>query len=126
MCYVLTFRPKAIELPEDRLLDRVINLLQGRVWVDAAEFEIARVDVETEGRLRLWGGLLGEVGSFRLHLERERSPLGAWFNRFAEASVRGRRLFLPFHMRMRELAGELRVTPSPVDSADSLAALASH
>jgi hypothetical protein len=106
--YVLTFRPKKGPLPDERMIDRVINLLHGRVWIDESDFEIARAEVETRGALRLWGGFLGALETFEFSIEREPGTPDVWFNRFAEIHLRGRRLFTPIQMRVREIAGEFR------------------
>jgi hypothetical protein len=108
-CVVLAFRPKAGDLPEERLMDRVINLFRGRVWVDEEEAEIARAEVATEGTMRVWGGVLGSLERFELHLDRERSRFGVWFNRHAEIRIRARRLFSLVSMRVREIGSDLRL-----------------
>lgn len=115
ICWVLDFRPQPGDLPEDRLMDRVINLLRGRVWVSVEHDEIVRADVKTVGPLKLWGGMLGSLETFQLHLDRDRSVLGAWYNRHAEVTVRARRLFTPVHVRLREVASDVRrwVDPAP-------------
>lgn len=108
-CVALEFRPKPEGLPEERLVDKVINLMHGRIWVDVEEAEIVRADAETRGTLRLWGGLLGSLDSFRIHMDRERSGLGPWFNRHVEIQVRARKLFTPVHMRAREVGSRMRL-----------------
>ncbi len=118
-CFVLSFQPRKGELPDDRLMDRVINLLTGRIWIDEADDEVARADVHTEGILRLWGGFLGTLESFELHVDRDRSPEGTWFNRFAEVDVHGRRLFSGIHFRLREIAHPHRRNVRPSESSDT-------
>ena len=108
-CWVLDFRPHAGELPVERLIDRVLNLLRGRVWISVADDEIVRAEVRTEGTLRLWGGFLGSLESFRLHLEREPSEFGPWYNRHAEVTVRARKLFTSIHARLREIGSDVRL-----------------
>ncbi len=110
-CIVLDFGPRAGALPEDRLIDRVINLLRGRIWVAMDEDEIVRADVRTDGTLRLWGGMLGSLESLRLHLDRDRSPHGVWYLRHTEVTVRARRLFSLVHVRLREIGSDVRVLP---------------
>lgn len=107
-CHVLTFRPKAGPLPDERLMDRVINRLRGTVWIDETEFEIARAEAHTEGALRVWGGLLGALEFFELAVERDRGVEGVWFNRHVAVEVRGRKLWSTLHLRMREEGGDLR------------------
>ncbi len=110
-CVALEFHPKPGGLPEERLVDKVINLMHGHIWVDAEEEELVRAEAETRGTLRLWGGLLGSLDSFRIHVDRERSGLGPWFNRHLEIHVRARKLFTPVHMRAREVGSRLRLAP---------------
>lgn len=112
-CWVLDFGPRAGELPEDRLMDRVINLLRGRIWVSVDSDEIVRADVKTEGTLKLWGGMLGSLESFQLHLDRDRSALGVWYNRHAEVTVRARKLFSMIHVRLREISSDMRRWTEP-------------
>jgi len=107
-CVVLEFVPKTGDLPDERLVDKIINLMGGRIWVDVEEAEITRAEAETRGGLKLWGGVLGSLESFRIHVDRERSPLGPWFNRHMEVAVRGRRLFTTMNMRVREVGERLR------------------
>ncbi|HMO65125.1 MAG TPA: hypothetical protein PKE47_07890 [Verrucomicrobiota bacterium] len=116
---LLRFRPRSGPLPNERLADRVINLLHGTVWVDEAEAEVVRALVRTEGALRLWGGFLGALDRLEFHIDRARSPAGAWYNRQGLFLLRGRKLWETVHFRAREVAGEIReVPPAPALRAD--------
>lgn len=111
-CLLLDFAPREGDLPRERLVDRVINLLHGRIWVDIAEYEIARAEVRTEGVMRLWGGVLGALDSLQLRVEREPSDQGIWYNRLSDLHILGRKLFLPIRVRVQEMAE----APRPADS----------
>ena len=67
----------------------------------------------TVGAMRVWGGLLGSLEKFELHLDRERSDVGVWFNRHAEISIRARKLFSSFGMLVREVGSDLRPVDTP-------------
>ncbi len=121
-CVVLVLGPKAEEAKsEERLMDRVINLLHGRIWVDAELHEIVKAEVETRGEMRVWGGIVGSLEFFRLHVDREPGVAGIWYNRHMEVEVRGRKLFSSIWMRARELGSHLRLvdseSPAPTTSA---------
>lgn len=109
-CWVLEFKPKEGDLPADRLIDRVINLLRGRIWVDEEVYEVARVEAATHGALRLWGGVLGALEFFELRLERVRADADVWYNRLTDVRVKGRRLFSDLHLRLHEFGDGLRRT----------------
>ncbi len=106
---VLEFKPKPGDLPDERLIDRVLNLFHGRIWIDEEEREIARAEAETAGTMKVWGGLLGSLEHFELHVDRERSYSGIWFNRHAEILVRARRLLTPIAIRLREIGSDAHV-----------------
>jgi hypothetical protein len=110
-CWVIELGPRASPPPEERLMDRVFNRLTGRAWVDLATHEIVRVEAHTEGPLRLWGGILGALESFQIHLDREDAGRGVWYNRHLDVTVRGRRLFTPLWMRANEVAGPVTFKP---------------
>lgn len=109
----LAFQPKPGPLPSERLMDRVINLLHGTLWIDAADEEIAQATARTEGTLRLWGGILGSLESFDLHVDRERSAFGPWYLRQTDVTVRARRLFTMIYLRVREIGSGVRLAPNP-------------
>lgn len=109
----LTFQPKDGPLPSERLLDRVINLLHGTLWIDVDDDEITQATAHTEGTLRLWGGILGSLETFEMHIDRERSPLGPWFVRQTDVTIRARRLFTMLYMRAREVGSGVRLAPDP-------------
>ena len=115
-CVVLALAPKPGEDGGDggdgggdRLMDRVIDLMHGRLWVDTAEYEIVSAEVETRGTMRVWGGMLGALEYLSFHVDRERGVGGIWFNRHLEVVVRGRKLFSSISIRAREIGSRLRL-----------------
>lgn len=111
-CWVLDLQPKAQPPPEERLMDRVFNRLTGRAWVDTATHEIVRVEAHTLGTLRVWGGIVGALESFQIHLDRADAGRGVWYNRHLEITVKGRKLFSSLWMRAIELSGPIHLAQS--------------
>lgn len=110
-CWVIDLKPKAVPPPEERLMDRVFNRLTGRAWVDVATHEIVRVEAHTTGSLRVWGGIVGSLETFQIHLDREDAGQGVWYNRHLDIAVKGRKLFSGIAMRAIELAGPVQFAP---------------
>jgi hypothetical protein len=97
--YILSFAPKSAELPAKDMADELLNRLQGRLWVDHEDFEIARAEVSLRSEVKLWAGLLAVLHRFSLTVERVRVGPRVWFNRMATGDIEGRELVTPEHVR---------------------------
>src|SRR6267154_125059 len=98
--YVLAFQPKS-HLQVRKFNDRVLNHVGGTIWIDALEFEVARVQARLQSEVTLWGGMLGTVRTGSYTVERLRLPDGAWFDRFSRGVFEGRKLLEPMLIRTR-------------------------
>ena len=76
--YVISFEPKPGKLPVRRQIDRALNKSRGELWIDQATYEIARVNFELIGRVRLWWGILGNISDVTGHFEREPIADDVW------------------------------------------------
>lgn len=95
--YVLRFHPKSKGSGKD-IQDRALNLLAGRIWVDAEEFELVGVDAQLTDRLEVLAGLVGDLERLDFTLERCRLPDGFWFNRSLKLRLDGRKLMSHFRV----------------------------
>jgi hypothetical protein len=92
LAYVLAFQPRSADLPIKKLTDRFLNQAVGTVWVDAKEFELAKVDLHLQSEVALWGGMIGTLKRCTFVLERVRLPDGVWFNALSNGVFEGRKL----------------------------------
>ncbi len=110
--YLLRFAPKpGLEVKETA--DRALNRLTGRLWIDAEEFELVKLDAHLEQPLSLVGGIVATVERMEFDLERERHADGFWFNTHFSSLAIGRKLFTGFHVRTRIDQDHFRVLPTP-------------
>ena len=72
--YVLSFEPRPGKLPVRRRIDYALNKSQGKIWIDQATYEIARVSFQLMERVRLWWGILGSVSNATGQFDRQ--PIG--------------------------------------------------
>jgi hypothetical protein len=78
---VLTFRPKAGNLPSRTIEDKLLNPMAGRLWIDEEDADAARLEVSLVEPVFLgWFGLLGSLTQCDVSLERRRMPDGVWIN----------------------------------------------
>ena len=100
--FVLSFQPRSNDLPVKRKLDRLLNKVAGRVWIDEQDYEIARVDLHLAENVSAWGGLLASVRRFVLRAEQVKVDDVAWLTSFVDAYVDGRILIKSLHMKLRQ------------------------
>jgi len=100
---VLAFRPKEGELESNTLRDKVLNRIEGTLWVDEQEAETAKVAARLTETISLgWFGLLGSVSRCEFALDRQRMADGAWVNLRQDWSIQCRRLTTPMRFRITE------------------------
>ena len=73
---VLDFKPADKNLPVRNFKDHFINKAAGRIWVDKADYAIARADLHLTERVNVLGGLVGAVWKFTYSFDRERTADG--------------------------------------------------
>jgi len=91
---LLDFKPAKKSLPERNIKDRFINKAAGRVWVDEADYVIAKADVYLTETVNVVGGLVGAVWKFNYSFNRERTLDGLWFTRVVDWHLEGREVIL--------------------------------
>ena len=108
LAYRVDFHPKDPAAPVRAMTDRLVNRLIGRVWIDAQEFEIARIEIHMQGEVNLWAGLLASLKKMAFTLDRVRVADGIWFNRAALGTFDGRKLLQSMHYRVHVKATDFR------------------
>ena len=66
----------------------------GRVWVDEADYVIAKAEVYLTETVNVVGGLVGAVWKFNYSFDRERTSEGFWFTRAVDWHLEGREVIL--------------------------------
>jgi hypothetical protein len=115
--WVLTFKPRGNDLPENKIQDRVVNKMGGTVWVDAEEFEIAKADLHLIENVSLVGGIVGTLRRLNYQLERKRVDEGVWFTAKSEADIEGRQVVVSRHVKLREECTDFKKVESPAGGA---------
>ena len=78
--YVISFEPRAGNLPVRRRMDHALNNSRGEAWIDRETHEIAQVSFELMDRVRLWWGILGSISNATGRLERRPVAGDVWLN----------------------------------------------
>jgi hypothetical protein len=108
--YVLRFHAKpGLEVKE--MADRALNRLVGKIWIDAEEFELVKLDAHLDQPLSMLGGIVASVEKMEFEIERFRNSDGFWFNTHFGSFAEGRKLFSNFRARTRIDQDHFRVLP---------------
>lgn len=111
--WVLTFEPRSADLPVRKTADRFLNKVAGKVWIDAAEHEIARIEVRLTDRVDLVAGIIASLKKFDMRFEQRRLESGAWFNTLTEASIEARQLVMNKRVHFTEKSGDFKKVAAP-------------
>jgi hypothetical protein len=116
--YLLKFQPKFKGSGKD-IQDRALNLLAGRLWVDADEFELAGVDAQLVDRLEVLAGIVGDLERLDFTLDRCRLEDGFWFNRSLKLRLDGRKLMSHFRVNSVIEQRDFKRLPNPVTTSEA-------
>ena len=106
--YVVTYRPRSNDLPVRRRVDRLLNKLAGKVWVDSQDYEIVRLEIRLAGKATMWGGLLATLRKLEGEFEQTRTDDGVWFPLRLEGSLDARVLFSNYRLKENERWSDFR------------------
>ena len=117
--YVLSYRPKEGKLPVKRRIDRALNKVEGRIWVDQESFEVSRVEFELKEKVKLWWGLIGSIQEVKGTVQREEVDSGVWFPTGFDLYLKGRIFFSSLHSRQQVRWSEFdRFTSSVTEAVE--------
>jgi len=97
----ILFGPK-MNAQENSMEDKVLNQLQGTIWVDAEDFEITRMEAKLRGKTSFWGGIVGVLRSFSLSLTRLRLEPGLWVTETSNIKYEGRKILGAIRLHTEE------------------------
>lgn len=107
--YVLAFESQD-KASGGKIADKILARLQGRIWVDAEEFEPVRLEADL-GEPVAVGLFLAVLDEFRTVVIRRRLPSGWWVDEQVNLSVGGRKLIQRFRGRMELHQDDFTVLP---------------
>ena len=76
--YRIAFAPREGSLPARGRIDRMINKVRGRIWIDRETFEFARLEYELMDTVRFGWGVLATLHVFRGSIDRGPALPGFW------------------------------------------------
>ena len=115
--WVVDFAPAAERLPAANLIEKFINRMAGRVWIDAAEQYVRRGEFRLTEPVNVVGGLVGALRHCEVFFERTRTADGLWYTHLLTWRIEGRQLWSRRIMTHRETLTEVRPAPGAAGAA---------
>lgn len=81
--------------------DRLMSQLEGRLWVDASEHELVRVEASLGRSFDVLAGVVASIQRLNLLIERFRLPDGRWVDGRFHTSLEGRKFLSSLRMRLQ-------------------------
>lgn len=106
--YLLTFLPRAgVKLPEKKRMDRILNHLEGRVWIDTQNYALLKVDMHLTEPTTLMAGL-GNVRSLDFLIELIQVAPDVFAPKEMAISFEGRQLFKSLRVKQKSYFTDYR------------------
>ena len=96
-----------------RVADRILSRLEGSLWVDATDFEIARIEGTLLDPVSI-GGFLAVLDELRMVVVRRPLFPGHWVDERVDTHIGGRKLVKRFHGRLEMTQTDFQFSPSSV------------
>lgn len=106
--WVVDFAPAAGRQPAAHLIEKFINRMAGRVWIDTEEQHVRRGEFRLTEPVNVVGGLVGALRHCEVFFERTRTADGLWYTHLLTWRLEGRQLWSRRVMTHRETLTEVR------------------
>ena len=108
----IAFRPASPELPEKRIVDRLLNRISGSVWIDTEDYEIAHAEIYLGSEVNLLGGVIASLKRLEFSLNRSRIADGVWCNTSSTGEFEGRKLIDAMRIKTRSRSTDFHLLDS--------------
>jgi hypothetical protein len=81
--------------------DRLMSLLEGRLWIDAEEHELVRVEAGLGRSFDVFAGVVASIQRMSLLIERFRLPDGRWVDGRFHTALEGRKFLSTLRLRLQ-------------------------
>ena len=111
--WVVEFAPRSKDLPVKQMTDRVANKLAGKLWIDAEEWEVARLKFWLTEEVTVVGGVAGVLRKFDMTLDRTRIETNAWLPTMLDFEMAGREVMVNKRLHYHEESKNFKRAVSP-------------
>ena len=101
MTYLIELKPNTRHKLENRFVDRLMNQIHAKVWVDKEEFRIARLEMKLNEQVSFLGGFAGLLRDIRIDLDQKQLRSNLWVDEEITAFFDVRVFFKTYRFKMK-------------------------
>lgn len=105
-CYVLRFIPDPDYSLDNRFVDRLMNAVRPKVWVDKKAFRIARIETKLVESVSFLGGLAGVLRNIEINVDQQEWLPDIWVDDTVSAFFDVRVFFKTYRFRLKSKSSE--------------------
>lgn len=114
-CYVLQFIPNTEYSLDNRFVDRLMNAVRSKIWVDKDAFRIVRIETKLVESVSFLGGLAGVLRDIEINVDQKPLNPHVWVDDSVSAFFDVRIFFKTFRFRLKSDSYEFtRVEQEPL------------
>ena len=99
--YVIQLQPNKDHKLKSRTVNRFMDQLNARLWVDKEEFHIARINAKLKKPVTFLGGLAGAVNAISISISQKRLAKDTWVDESVSANFDARIFWKTYHFLMK-------------------------
>ena len=107
-CYVLRFIPNPEFSLDNRFVDRLMNAVRPKVWVDKKAFRIARIESKLVESVSFLGGLAGVLRDIEINVDQTEHLPDVWLDDTVSAFFDVRVFFKTYRFRLKSKSSEFK------------------
>jgi len=108
-CYVLRFIPDPEFSLDNRFVDRLMNAVRSKVWVDKKAFRIARIETKLVESVSFLGGLAGVLRDIEINVDQTEYLPDVWVDDTVSAFFDVRVFFKTYRFRIKSKSSEFKI-----------------
>lgn len=108
-CYVLRFIPDPEFSLDNRFVDRLMNAVRPKVWVDKKAFRIVRIETKLVESVSFLGGLAGVLRDIEINVDQTEHLPDVWVDDTVSAFFDVRVFFKTYRFRLKSKSSEFEI-----------------
>ncbi len=98
--HIIALIPRPDFRLKSRTMDRVLNAMSLKVWIDTGEYQVAKMEARLDRSVSFLGGLVGGLKDLAISVRQKRVGRNQWVDERVEALFHARFLVKAFHFGM--------------------------